>query len=229
MAAPAFGAMGTRLAGATSTAANISVPTTPAADANSLDIVNLYSDGTATTLTAPDGTWTQAGSSPQTRSAGGPHREHIWYKRPSANSGTYNFVLSNSVFREAVCFRLTGVIAAGNPFDVTDGNNFGATTTTAWTIVTTGADRLLVFLSVNFDTRSYTPPTNFIERFDLVGTSGGTDTGAEVATLAQAAAGSSGAVSATLSGAGGSGCCWLGAVLPPAGAAIPTNAFFAML
>jgi hypothetical protein len=228
MAAPAFGALGARLAGASSTAANVSVPTTPAADANTLDVLNLFTDtNAAVTVTPPDGTWTQAPNSPITRAIGGLHREHVWWRRPVANSGTYNFTLSVAQFREGICTRLTGVIASGSPFDATTSIDFpsSSTATTAVSVTTTGADRLLLFLSTNWDGRTYTPPTGFVERYDAIGGGGGTDTGMEVATLAQAAAGSSGSVSATLN-AGANGCVWLGAVLPVASAGTPVAAGF---
>lgn len=215
-APPAFGANGARLAGASSSSANLSVPTTPAADANTLDVITLLTDGASVTLTPPDGTWTQAPDSPVTRASGAPHREHVWYKRATTDSGTYNFTTSDATkWREGICTRLTGVVASGDPFDDTaSGEGFSTgNATTAVSVTTTGADRLLLFSSVALFGQTYTPPTGFTERYDATGGGGSFDTGLEIATKEQLVAGSSGSVSATLD-SNGHHCAWIGAVRP---------------
>ncbi len=203
MAAPAFGAIGTRLAGATSGTAAVPVPA--GVTAGQIVYVFLYLEADRA-ITAPSGFALLGGANQAT----GNHWTYVYWKRATASdSGTYSFTFT-STFREGVALRVTDAIATGDPNDVfaKAGRSTSGTVTPAVSVTTTGVDRLLIWFGSDFSTGSWTPPSGYTERLDDA-------TEITVATRTQAAAGSSGSVTGTSTGSNQQ-TAWLVAVLPTA-------------
>lgn len=206
---PVFGAVGTGLTGAGSTTANVPVPSGVAS--GHIIVVAFYVE-TTQTVTAPSG-FTQCANSPAVVTGASAHDLRVFWKRATgADSGTYAFTIAAGVaWRVAIAMRVTGCIATGDPWDVTTSaiktaNTTGATP--AVSVTTTGANRLLVWIASSFVTNTCTPPSGMTERADY------SDQAAlDIATLAQASAGSSGSLTGTFSSNTASGA-WLGALLP---------------
>lgn len=206
---PVYGSTGTGLTGAGSTTANVAVPSGVAS--GHIVIVAFYVE-TTQTVTAPSG-FTQCANSPAVVTGASAHDLRVFWKRATgADSGTYAFTIASGVaWRVAIAMRVTGCIATGDPWDVTTSaikttNTTGATP--AVSVTTTGANRLLVWIASSFVTNTCTPPSGMTERADY------SDQAAlDIATLAQASAGSSGSLTGTFSSNTASGA-WLGALLP---------------
>lgn len=209
-----FGLMGSALGGAMNqTTANVPVP--PNVVAGSAVVVVLYIESGAQTVTPPVG-FAEAPNSPATTTGhpgAGNHALHIYeHIATEVEAGTYNFTITaeTNSWRAGIALRIDNGPTTGSIFDdcdsaakspVTDGS------IPAVSVTTTGADRLLLWISGNFSGGTNTPPTGFLERSD-VGSSGYT-----VATLAQAAPGSSGSLTGTNSDPGAT-TAWVGAILP---------------
>jgi hypothetical protein len=216
----AFGSAGTGLGGAASAAANFPVPATPAAGAGVYDIVFLYYeaalvDGTVT----PSAGFTELTESPiEVIGSGQGFVLRIYGKLAAVDTGTYNFTLPFSTWREGVVIRLSGVDTT-SPVDVTNisSNTGSVTTSTAVSDTSTGDGQLWVWAVSNYQAGTTTFGGSFTKR---------ADTGeVAVATLAQASAGASGSLTATHSSA--CDAVWLGSfkpVAPPAN----TTRFFAL-
>jgi hypothetical protein len=221
MVAPDFGSAGAGLGGAGSAAASFQLPATPAAADNVFDLVFLYYEATLAegAVTPPIG-FTEAPDSPIEVDGDGEGFTLRIYGIPAvANSGTYDFTLPISTWREGVAIRFSDV-DTDDPYDVTNsaGDATSNGTTPAVGDTTTGTDRLWVWVTGNFAAATTTFSGGFTKR---------ADTGElAVATLAQASAGPSGSLSATHSATVDAA--WLGALNPVPGSA-PSNAgqFFA--
>lgn len=212
MAAPAFGSVGTTLAGAFTSGAVVSVPASVAA--NDVILVFIYKEN-ANAVTPPSG-FTEAPDSPVVNSA--PFNLHVFWKRATAgDTGTYSFTWSGAPWRSAVAVRYTGAITSGNPLDVTAS---AVKTTTAdgsapaVSDTTTGIDELLVWAGALFNEGTCSTPSGFTERADI-GTGNGL--GLAVDDKAQAVAGGTGSITATFS-VNGQTAVWLGALKPVAAA-----------
>jgi hypothetical protein len=211
MAAPTFHSIGTQLQGTVSTASLAKPGTMSDGD---VVLALVFINSTTTVSSAPSG-FTQASGSPiAVASGGGAHSMVAYWKRVTTASGepsTYDFVLSGSQYVNGCAAAYSGCVASGTPLDVTNSAHFdtNATATPNVAVTTSTANTLLVFQGGNWSGGAWTPPTSFTERVD---------TGDRVHTiddLAQAAAGSSGNVSAT--NASSAPCtAWLGALLPVA-------------
>src|SRR5262245_14862679 len=196
MAAPAFGTAGTQVQTTASTM-NVDVPDSVAA--GDIIVVTVFiettgGDATVTGLAtdfafAPDGQIVVSG--------GNNHRQYVMWKRATgadSTAGTYDFTLSSSHYFNAQAIRYTGAVGSGDPWDVTNSAESGATSGTVTPAVsdtTTVADTLLIWSGTNWSGGSWTPPTSFTERRD---TGDGVCT---VADLAQAAAGATGSITGT--------------------------------
>jgi hypothetical protein len=213
MAAPAYGTA-TGLGGASGSTANVLVPTTPAAGSGVVDLVFLYYEDSNTGVTPASG-FTEAPDSPIVTNN---FILRIYWKPATASSGTYNFTLPTSTWRECMAVRFTGADTT-SPFDVTNKalDNASNTTSPAVSDTTTGPDRLWVHAVANFSGGTTTFGGGFTKNADAGEIA--------MATLAQAVAGASGSLTATHTTAA-IDAAWLGA-LKPAGAS-NTGAFFAM-
>lgn len=213
MSAPTFGTIGTLHAATTSTPA-FAVPASVAS--GDIIVVAFFADVSTTTIsTFPTG-FAAAENSPRTVNAGGAgnHAIHVAWKRATgADTGTYTFTLSASVFVYGNAVRYTGAVASGNPWDsptaAGDGGNTGSTTTPDIAVTTAGPDRMLFFAGSNFggDTGTWTAPTGFSER-----QGGANTTNLEISDKVQAAQGGSGNTHATLTVSDKVGD-WLGALI----------------
>jgi hypothetical protein len=161
---PTYGATGTYLTGTTTTSAAVAVPSSAAV--NSIMIVQLYKENSAA-VTPPAG-FTEL-TPVQSTTTDVPFTMHVFWKRcTAADSGTYSFSWTGSVWREAVCTRYEGVVTSGTPMEQQSGQQTSANTqtTSAVSVTTVAYDTLLVWMAGASSTGAWTPPTNFTERFD---------------------------------------------------------------
>jgi hypothetical protein len=97
MAAPTVVAAGALATNVTTTTLGVVAPACAADDILIAAVINR--DGTANTISAPDGTWTQL---EQGTSAGtGPHQHAVFWKTATGSGGTFNFTKAtddNSLF-----------------------------------------------------------------------------------------------------------------------------------
>jgi len=213
MAAPTFGASGTYLDGDAATA-NVPVPSGVAS--GSVILVAMFLDGTVSVTAAPSG-FTQAENSPIVHVAPGAHRFALYWKRATgSDTGTYDFTLSGSTYREVQAHRYESVVSSGTPFDSptdwADPGDVNDTVSPPVDITTAGADRLLIHAATNWAGGTWTAPTGFTKR--MQGAFG-------VVTLAdktQASAGPSGSITATCTG-NDKRTAWLGGLIGTTSAA----------
>lgn len=202
MAAPAFGTVGTYLAGFTGTTAAVPVPASVAN--NDVILVDLYLE-VLRTITPPAG-FTLLNSAPAATTKQWHYK--YWKRATGTDTGTYSFTWTTATYCVGSAMRVTGCITSGSPVDVFDAqiNSTFSAVSPAVTVTTTGVDRLLVFSATNYAGGAWTPPTSFTERVDNT---------AEFTsdTLPQAVAGSSGSVTATCASSDAQ-TAWLLALLP---------------
>jgi hypothetical protein len=223
--APAFGSVGSAEQ-STGTNHNYSVPASVAS--GDIIVIPIFIDGSSATITTMPSGFAHAENSPRTVNAGGGgnHSVNVVWKRASAgDTGTYNFVLSASVFAEGNAIRYTGCVGSGNPWDsptnAADGGATTATNTPNVSINTQGPDRMLLFVGTNWGGGAWTPPTGWNKRVD----NGNSLTAAD---LVQATAGGTGNIHATNGSTSETGA-WLGALIgttvsAPPSIVIPTTA-----
>jgi hypothetical protein len=222
MAAPQFGSEGAGLGGAGSAAASIPVPTTPSAAAGVLDLVFLYYEATIAegSVTVPSG-FTEVPDSPiEVNGVGEGFVLRVYGKSATVDTGTYDFTLPISTWRDGVAVRFSGVDTAAR-FDVTNsGLNINVSTTSpVVSDTTTGADELWVWAVANFQAGSTTFGGSFTKRSDQGEVA--------IATLTQTSAGPSGSLTATHPSAVDAA--WLGALKAPVAAGGPSSGqFFAL-
>jgi hypothetical protein len=108
----------TRLAFASSTTANITVPTGAAVD--DIAIVGMYIESTAV-ITAPSG-FTQK-TDIATNAATQGRLVVFWKRLTAADTGTYNFSWTGATGRELTCALFSGRITTGDPFSTTPTTN----------------------------------------------------------------------------------------------------------
>jgi len=224
VSAPAFGTIGTLLGSTTSTPA-FAVPASVAS--GDIIVVAFFADVSTTTISAFPSGFAAAENSPRTINAGGAGNcaLHVAWKRATgADSGTYGFTLSASVFVYGNAVRYTGCVASGNPWDsptsAADGGSTGSTTTPDVNVTTADVDRILFFAGVNVagDGGTWTAPSGFSQR-----QGGASTTNCEISDKVQAAQGASGNTHATntLSGTVGA---WMGALIgTTVSGAVPWN------
>lgn len=211
MAAPSFAASGTAFSGGGS---GVDVAAPAGVVANSVIIVDFFLNGTPDLNVVAPGDWSAAEGSPVVVSG---HRLYVfWHRASGIEAGPYSFTWDVSEFREGQAHRYEGVVTSGNPFDAganTAVDNGNGSSTPAVSVTTLGTERLLVHAATCWAGGTWTPPTGFTKRQQpSVGLSTLSD-------LAQAAAGSSGAVVATTTTSDKRGA-WLGALKPVVGSVI---------
>jgi len=205
VAAPAFGAAGTYLTGATRTSSPVPVPAGVAAE--QIILVHFYLEPTVTITGLPSG-FAEVGSG----IANSAHGQRVFWKRAAgADSGTYTFTHS-STWTEAAATSYTGATLTGDPTDAspaTAQRGTSGTVTPAVSLTTTGPDRLIVWggtVTFASGTGGWTPPSGYTEQVDATFE-------LTVATLAQPTAGSTGSITGTSAQAGPQ-CGFLIALLP---------------
>lgn len=208
MAAPSYVSSGSYWDGSTN-APSLGVPS--GAAAGMCAVVVMFVDGNAlgSDPTPPSGFAPAEDSPVQITGVGGAHSLYVWLKRiTGADTGTYDFSLPATRYVEAQAHLYEDVAASGDLLDsptdtATDLAN--SNTTPAVQIDTEGPDRTLLFAATCWSGGTWTEPSGYAKRMqDAAG----------VVTLcdaAQAVAGSSGAVTATISNAD-KRCVWLGAL-----------------
>lgn len=194
MASPTFAALGTTAGGGSGVNVNLPVPAGMAADEVAVILLYIESD-TAVTWPANFDLIATA----ENNTAANEHRLYMAAKRATgADTGNYT-VSHGSAWRSGVAFRLSGVLNTGTMLSIVQATQ-GATTTNgtaapSLSLTTTTADTLLIYLAGSFNGgATWTPPTGFTEQRDAEEWS--------VNSLAQAAAASTGSLSATLSASG---------------------------
>lgn len=187
-APPAFGAIGTYLAGTNRTSTVVATPTGAAVD--SFLLVSLYVEAT-TTITPPAG-WSALPTPPSSTGAG--HTislRQFWTKLTAAAAASYTFTHagSASLWTEGHMTRYEGVTSA----EVVGTGTSGAAAATAVSVSgsTTAANELLVLTAGNYQTGGWTPSAGFVERYDPA--PGWTP----LSTKVQAAAGATGTITYT--------------------------------
>lgn len=204
MPAPASGGAGTYLTGVAGTTAAIPVPSGVAAD--DVVLVHLYLETTAA-VTAPSD-FTELSPFPSATGAKPQTVRTFWKRAIGADSGTYGFSWTGSAWRDGVATRWTGCITTGSPIDAqtSAARSSSGTTTPAVSLTTTGADRRLVWSGSSWDGGAWTPPSGWTEHVDS-GALG-------IASLAQAAAGSTASITGVCA-VSSSQTAWLLALIPP--------------
>ena len=192
MAAPTPVATGTYLAEGSGATAAFAVPA--GVQANDVILVELYKENTAA-VTPPTG-FTELGH--QAATGAQDHDTYVFWKRATgADSGTYSFSWSGSVWRTGFASLWRGCATTGTPVDVYNGATSGSTSVTASpavAVTTTGADRLLVWFAGTWDSTTWTTPTGFTALAPSGAPSSRLTHGAY---KTQAAAGASGSVTTT--------------------------------
>lgn len=222
MAGPTYGATGTRLSGASDTTASLAVPAGVAS--GSVVVAFLARDtslGAYEAFTSLPSGFALVPDNPgfTVDSSGGQNMDVAWKRASGADSGTYDFAWTTSMFRAGFVARIDGCVATGNPFAPDDGAvNVGTSTSTPSVSVTTvAADRLLVWCGSSWTSGTWTAPAGFTPQvtdvaFDLL----------YLATAAQASPGSSGSIVGTQ--AGFAHAAWVGAFAADADQAPPRRA-----
>lgn len=217
MAAPTYGAGGTYYENSGSSIA-FAAPASVAA--NSVVVIVAYLDGTGDPgITLPGG-FTQAEGSPvyiPASPVGGVSQNHrllvAWHRASGSEAGPYTMTLTSSIYVSGQAHRFDGCVTTGTPIDsptASDGSVTNTTTSPALSVTTQGADRLVLHAATSWAGGTWTPPSGFTKRQQ---SANGSST---LADLAQAAAGSTGSVTATVSGSDKMQA-WLGALIPAGG------------
>src|SRR5256886_5193509 len=183
----------------------------PAHAINDIGLLIIQTDNQAVTLGTNGGNWTQVSNSPQftgTAGAAGATMLTVFWSRATSTSMGAVEVLDSGDHQIAQIITFRGVVATGNPWDVTAGD-VAASTTTAVSIpgaTTTVQDTLVVAIVANgIDTNSTSQIgswsnsnlSSVSERSDNV-VNAGNGGGFGVATGSRAALGAYGATTATL-------------------------------
>jgi len=159
VAVPTFVAAGTYLTEASGASAAVAVPA--GVQANDVILVIVYKENTAA-VTPPSGFIEK---SHQAATGSQDHDTYVFWKRATgADSGTYSFTWTGSVWRTGFAMAFRGCVTSGDPIDVFSGATSGGTSVTASpavSVTTTGADRLLVWLAGTYDVTTWTTPSTF--------------------------------------------------------------------
>lgn len=155
---------------------------------NDILLAQVYTEPNGQTITPPAG-WTAIATIDNT----GGLRTGWYYKRAASEGADYTWTATGSTWLGAAIAAYSRCITSGSPIDVAGAGDTGSDTSPAAAAVTTTvADTLIVYGSQELNlTPAYTPPTGMAERLD-------TDV-YYFADVAQAAAGSTGTKTATLS------------------------------
>jgi hypothetical protein len=172
MGLPVTRSVGTHVTGSAGTIA-LAVPAGVAA--NDIIVIPIYVD-TGVTITGYAAGFVEAPNSPVAiPPGGGQHSVHVVWKRATgADSGTYTFTLSASTFRAGSAIAYSGCVTTGSPWDTVGGvpTASTATATTNSTVspplsyTTAGPNRKLFYVSSNWASGAWTPPTGMTELMD---------------------------------------------------------------
>jgi hypothetical protein len=202
----------------TSNSPSVAVPSGVAA--NDIVVVFIYAESDTLNISGTPSGFTQAPSSPIRTSNGSPEQTQwvYWKRLTGADSGSYTFTLSGSIYWRAMSVAYRSAVTSGDPWHITNSaaRSSASTTTPAVSFTTTIGDTTLVWTGTSWSAGPWTPPSGFTERQD-------TSTEVTLADSAQAVAGATG----SLTGTGPSNwmTAWLGSLLP-SGTIISADASF---
>lgn len=199
---------------ADATSHSVAVPTGAAAD----DIAVVYlgqwnAGGVTPTVTAPSG-FAQKGSNFSNGPTGGGDgfaRNSVWWKRlTGADSGTYAFSYSASMWTTVQCVLFRGCATSGDPWDVmaTPITNLWTSTIDSISLTNTDANGALVWWVYNDTAATHTSPTGFTEAAD----NDCATTGYKILSASGSQTASGGTVSTATTGG-----VWMGALLSSGG------------
>jgi|SRR5690349_2488660 len=150
----------------TSTAApSFAVPA--GAAAGKIAIVTMFLDIAATTVNSVPSGFSLVPGSPV--DAVNHHQYKYWKRLTGADSGTYDFGLSASVFIEGAAELYDNCVGSGNPFDPNPGAAIDNTAGSASPPVGTdsvGPDRLTIHTATCWAGGTWTPPSTFTKRIN---------------------------------------------------------------
>ncbi len=164
MAAPSWESKGADFSD-TSAAPLFAIPV--GAATGKIAVVSMFVNGGATTVT---GVPTDFSIVPGTPVDASNHRLVKYWKRlAGADSGTYDFTLSASVFVEGAAELFTSCKASGSPFDLE--SDFAVDETNglispAVSIDTVGSDRLVLHSATCWSGGTWTPPVSYTKRIN---------------------------------------------------------------
>lgn len=177
--------------------ANTVVPVPTGTTTNDIVVVFFYEEDTNTLTVTPPANWTELTAWPTdpATTANGLTRQRVWWHRATAaESGSYTFT-HTAVFTEAMAFRITGGNTTSAPVILgSTVTNTNSTTSGTITATTTTADTLLLYGVIIYTApggQTVSAPTGFTSAFN------GNDL--DTFSKAQAAVGTTGALSNTFS------------------------------
>lgn len=144
----------------------------------------------------------------------------FWKRATAADTGTYTFTASSTVYCSGGAVRVIDAVASGDPHDTGAGaptsavRNSNGTTTPAVSLTTQGADRLLLWCGIDWNGGTWTVPTGFTAPITY-----GNE--ACIASKSQTAAGATGSITGSNSTAEHQGAALI-AILPAVAATAPT-------
>jgi hypothetical protein len=164
MAAPSWESKGADVSGSTA-APSFVVP--GGAASNKIAIVSLFMDGASTTVsTVPSGFSVVPGCPVDAENH---HLTKYWKRLTGADSGTYDFTLSASVFVEGAAELYNNCKSSGDPFDPSPGSavdNTNGSISPAVSTSAAGIDRLILHSATCWGGGTWTSPTGFTKRIN---------------------------------------------------------------
>ncbi len=114
------------------------------------------------TITPPSG-WTQLA----TYDFATEYRLRLWYKRASSEGASYTWKTNAGVYTDGLIWRITGVVASGDPSDGNDTTSTGESTAISSPTITTGTNGAAV-IQIGATSNDYTTltSTTLTERWD---------------------------------------------------------------
>lgn len=188
--AVALGSTGTFLTYTARTNSALTVPSGVAA--NDVILAYLYEDTTSAAVTPPTG-FTELTFSPAFALASPFMACHVYWKRATAaDTGTYTFTHASSS-TQGIALRFTGCTTTGTPLEVLGSSNNSASTSAPPPITgtTSQAGEMLAYAAITYSSASWTTVSGWTDAQN--------GSGQYNAVKTQAAAGSTGAITATAS------------------------------
>lgn len=210
---PQFVNMGTAVT--ITSAANLSLAYPAGVALNRVVLAHIYMEGVGVSITPPTG-WAEI--LPKVSGAGSLEQRLFWHRCDGTESGSVTFTHATS-WRAGVMSQWSNCETTGNPFDTPASTSVAVTsgsTSPAVSDTSDVANCRVVWWGSCFNAGTWTPPTGFTEHFDATGELGA------VASKTQAAAGSTGSITATCTASGEiEGRILI--LIPPGGAAPPAD------
>jgi len=97
---------------------------------------------------------------------------HVFWRRPVASSGNYSFTFNGTYTRRGLAFRFTGCATEGNPFEASHFPPYGDySDAPATSLSTEGANRLLLWAAMSWDTNNINRPSGTTQLYMTSGDS----------------------------------------------------------